>query len=261
MNERVVRQLVNDWRAAGIVPGDIILVHSKLNRTLRRVVAMGGPADPKLVVQSLLEAVGSSGTLMLPLFNFDFTKGVTFDIRKTPSQMGALTEAGRRWPGAVRTGHPIYSFAVIGNRANAFRGLKNFSGYGEDSPFGVLHRLDGKIAVIDLPDQNSMTFYHYVEECMMAPYRFHKTFTGAYIGEDGVESTQSFGLFVRDLQQGVVTLVDPMGEVLWERGLYSGVRPGTGSGLRVISATRMFEEVASVLREGRAKGLLYDIQQ
>ena len=81
----------------------------------------------------------------MPLFNFDFTKGVPFDIRTSESQMGALTEIGRKFNGAVRTGHPIYSFAVIGYKASEFKGIDNVGGYAEDSPFGVLKKLNGKI--------------------------------------------------------------------------------------------------------------------
>lgn len=256
----IARALSEEWRAAGISEGDTVLLHSRASRTLRRIKSMGSTPDPAVIIDSFLLAVGDDGTLMLPLFNFDFTKGVPFDIRNSPSQMGALTETGRLWPGAVRTGHPIYSFSVIGKNAQAFRGIQNFSGYGEDSPFGLLHRMEGKIAVLDLPDQNSMTFYHYVEESLEAPYRYHKTFTGQYIDEDGAESTKTFGLFVRNLEKGVATHVDPMGEILWEKGLYTGCRPKEGCGLRVISASRMFDEVATVLREGRAEGLLYEIR-
>jgi aminoglycoside 3-N-acetyltransferase len=157
----------------------------------------------------------------------------------------------------VRTGHPIYSFAAIGGAAEKFRGVRNFSGYGADSPFGMLHRMDGKIAVIDLPDQNSMTFYHYIEESESAPYRYHKTFTGPYVDESGRETAETFGLFVRSA--GVLTRVEPMGEQLWAAGLYSGQRPGEGHGMRVIGARAMFDAVARVLREGRARGLLYEM--
>jgi aminoglycoside 3-N-acetyltransferase len=258
--DEVAAQLAADWREAGVAQGDTLLVHSSLRRTLRRVARIGGNPDPKVIIRSFLLALGESGTLLLPLFNFDFAKGVAFDVRTTPSQMGAFTEAGRLWPGAIRTGHPIYSFAVIGKNVEMFRGLENFSGYGQDSPFGILHRLDGKIGVIDLPDQESVTFYHYVEESLNAPYRYHKTFTGSYTSSDGVESTRTFGLFVRKIEEGVTTHVDPMGEILWQKGLYSGNRPKEGCGLRVISARKMFEEVAVVLEEGRAKGLLYVTQ-
>lgn len=260
MNEKVVSQLADDWRSAGVDTGDTILIHSSLGRTLRRIASLGGEISPNLVIKSFLEAIGNSGTLVLPLFNFDFTNGVTFDIRNTPSQMGALTEAGRLWPDAVRTGHPIYSFVAIGENAEIFREVDNFSGYGDDSPFGILHHLNGKIGVLDLPDQNSMTFYHYVEEKHNAPYRYHKKFSGQYIDKHGVESTRSYGLFVRDTDKGVVTHVDPMGEVLWQQGLYSGFRPKEGCGLRVISTSNMFDKVSQVLNEKRAKGLLYDIR-
>jgi len=258
--DKAITQLAAEWRAAGVHEGDMLLLHSAVGRTLRRLKKTGEQVSPSQIVKSFLLALGDSGTLLLPLFNFDFTKGITFDIENSPSQMGVLTEAGRLYPGAVRTGHPIYSFAAIGKDSGKFRGLANFSGYGQDSPFSILHRSGGKIGVLDLPDQNSMTFYHYVEESMDAPYRYHKTFTGQYMDEDGIESTRTFGLFVRDIEKGVVTHVDPMGEILWEKGLYTGYRPKDGCGLRVISATKLFDEVARVLRDNRATGLLYDVR-
>lgn len=260
MSEPILERLAADWRACGVRDGDMLLLHSNLRRTFRRISELGETPSPELVIESFLRALGPQGTLLLPLFNFDFTRGVPFDMRHTPSQMGILTETGRAWPGAVRTGHPIYSFAVIGARAESFRGLANDSGYGGDSPFGVLHREGGRIGVIDLPDQNSMTFYHYVEESLAAPYRYHKRFAGPYVDEAGCETTREFGLYVRDVERGVQTHVDPMGEQLWERGLYSGCRPKEGSGLRVIDAAPMFDAVAGVLRDGRAEGLLYVLQ-
>lgn len=260
MHEETVEALAADWRSAGVEEGDTLLVHSSLSRTLRRVVKMGGKADPSIIVRSFLHALGDEGTLIAPLFNFEFTQGVPFDIRESKSAMGSFTEAVRKWPGAVRTGHPIYSFAVVGKNANLFVGVENFSGYGSDSPFAIIHKLGGKIGVIDLPDQHSMTFYHYVEEANSVPYRYHKTFTGDYTGMDGTKDQKTFGLFVRDIEKGVLTKVDPMGEILWEKGLYKGDRPGTGCGFRVISAAPLFSEVSKVISEGSAKGILYDIQ-
>jgi aminoglycoside 3-N-acetyltransferase len=174
--------------------------------------------------------------------------------------MGALTETGRLWPGAVRTGHPIYSFAVIGRRAEEFRGLENESGYGLDSPFGLLRQMDGQIAVIDLPDQNSMTFYHHVEEALSVPYRFHKDFTAPYTDANGRTTDRTFSIFVRNVDEGILTSVDRMGERLWEKGFYRGERPGTGSGLRVIGARALFDEVRAVIEAGQAREYLYDVE-
>jgi aminoglycoside 3-N-acetyltransferase len=216
---------------------------------------------PRDMVESLLLSVGPNGTLLFPLFNFDFTKGVGFDVKNTPSQMGILTETARTYPGAVRTGHPIYSFAAIGHEAHLFQDVNNFSGYGFDSPFGMLRELDGKIAVLDLEDQNSMTFYHYIEEMNDVPYRFHKRFEGDYTDVEGHTERRTYGLFVRKLDTGVVTRVNPMGELLWENGIYHGFRPGVGPGLRWCRAREVFDFVTSYIKKGRAKGLLYDLEK
>lgn len=254
------RLLAEAWRQAGLREGDLLLIHSSISRTLRNLRQGGVEAGPEVVLESFRHAVGCDGTVVLPLFNFDFTHGHQFDIRDTPSQMGALTEAGRTSPEAVRTGHPIYSFAALGRQANEFRGVVNRSGYGEDSPFGIIHRLGGKIAVLDLPDLNSMTFYHYVEEMEAVPYRYHKEFSGTYVDADGTSTERTFSLFVRDLERRVVTDVDRMGEELWRQGLYHGDRPGAGSGLRVIEAPALVDAVQAVIRAGRAVDYLYSIQ-
>ena len=198
MAQSVVQLLARQWRDAGLDAGETLLLHSSLRRTTRAVVRAGGQVSDaaEIVLDSFLEALGPDGTLLLPLFNFDFTTGVPFDIRTSPSHMGALTEAGRLRPGAVRTGHPIYSFAVIGRRAEAFRDVENFSGYGADSPFAMLRAMGGRIGVLDLPDQHSMTFYHHVEEMKAAPWRFHKTFGGDWTGWDGAPTRRAGSAFM-----------------------------------------------------------------
>lgn len=253
-------ELVKEWQEAGIQAGDVVLVHSSIRRTLKRFLKQGVKLGVEDILDSFLTAVGNSGTLLVPLFNFDFTKGIPFDIRTSPSQMGVLTEAGRLHPLAVRTGHPIYSFAAIGKQADAFRGLDNFSGYGSDSPFARLREQNGKIAVLNLPDQESMTFYHHVEELNEVPYRYHKTFTGNYTDAAGHTEVKTYGLFVRDLDKRVLTHVNPAGERMWQVGLYTGFRPDEGCGLRVVGARAMFDFVSEIIRSGNAKGLLYRVE-
>ena len=240
------------FSGAAIVEGGVLLLHSSLSRTLKK-----NEASPKDVISYLLERLGPDGTLLLPLFNFDFTKGIPFDIRTTPSQMGALAEEGRQWPGVVRTGHPIYGFAAIGAKAERFDGVNNRSGYGKDSPFSMLRDMNGQIAVIDLPDQNSMTFYHHVEEMLKVPYRYHKEFTAPYTDQQGATTSETYSIFVRDIENGVSTSVDRMGERLWSKGLYTGERQGSGHGMRTIMARALFDEVASVIQADQAEEFLY----
>ena len=262
MRNEMIGYLAECWERSGVGPGETVLVHSRISNTLRRLQErFGQRLSAEDIVESFRQAVGPNGTLLFPLFNFDFTKGVPFDIRSTPSQMGATSEAARLYPDAVRTGHPIYSFSVFGKNKALFEGVDNFSGYGADSVFAILHKNGGRIAVLDLPDQNSMTFYHYVEEFLSVDYRFHKRFTGQYTNRDGITDERTYGLFVRDIDRQVLTDVNRMGERLWAEGIYMGDRPGQGCGLRSLSAAELYESVAAVIRDGKAMDYLYSIGQ
>lgn len=254
-----MKDLVQEWRDSGIQEGDTLLVHSSIKRTFKRYLESGIRLSPEDIIDSFIAAVGESGTLLLPLFNFDFgSKG--FDINNTPSHMGALTEAARNHPSAIRTGHPIYSFAVIGAQSDKFKAIDNFSGYGADSPFAILREMNGKIAVLDLSDQDSMTFYHHVEEMHEVDYRYHKIFTGNYTDSSGITEAKDYGLFVRNVKKGVQTHVNPAGELMWNAGLYSGSRSGEGSGLRVISAQKAYDFIANIIKSNKAKNILYRIE-
>lgn len=257
----MLEDLKRRWLGAGIAPGDTVLVHSNIKRTLVEFRRAGHSISPEDILQSFLDAVGAEGTLLLPLFNFDFTSGAPFDIRTTPSHMGALTEAGRLHKDAVRTGHPIYSFAAIGAKSGLFENVDNESGYSEESPFGILKNLDGKIAVLDLEDQHSMTFYHHVEEVKQVDYRYFKTFTADYTDRHGTTGKRPYRLYVRNLEQGVLTDVNPAGELLWEHGLYKGERPKAGSGLRTINSRELFDFVSDLIDQGKALGTLYSLEK
>lgn len=260
--QEIIASLGNRWRESGINPGEVVLVHSSLKRILLKANAeFGVKITPQIVYQSLRYAVGTEGTLVLPLFNFDFPKTKYFDIRNTPSQMGALTEIGRTDPEAVRTGHPIYSFSVTGRKAVEFQGIDNYSGYGSDSPFAKIKALNGKIAIIGLTDQDSMTSYHFVEEQNQVNYRYFKIFEGTYIDQSGAASTRKYALFVRDIEKGVVTDVNRMMNRLWHKGLYTGDQPDEGYGMRTIFMRDFYQETESVIRSGEAANFLYSIKQ
>ncbi|RAP29323.1 hypothetical protein DID78_03820 [Candidatus Marinamargulisbacteria bacterium SCGC AG-343-D04] len=256
-----IEELVSNWRQSGINESDTVLLHSSLKQTFKSFLRKGIKLSSHMILESFLKAVGPTGTLILPLFNFDFVKGVPFDIRTSPSQMGMLTEVGRQHPKAIRTGHPIYSFAVIGHNSDKFLGMDNYSGYGKDSPFDMLKQLNGKIAVLGLTDQHSMTFYHYIEEMNQVSYRYMKEFSGEYTNFKGQCGIKNYGLFVRNLEKGVLTHVNPMGELLWENNIYSGYRPNSEIGLRVASSTDIYEFVSKIIQSGGAEGLLYKIHR
>jgi aminoglycoside 3-N-acetyltransferase len=254
---KVAEELALLWNQSGLKEGDTVLVHSSLSGFLKSYRESGRELSPSDVLDSLLLAVGCKGTLIFPTYNFGFTKGETFDIRNTRSETGALTEIARLHKGAVRTGHPLFSFAVLGHHTDKFKGLCNYSAFGIDSPFARLMQLGGKIAAIDVAGEFCMTFYHYVEEMENAPNRYHKIFRGKYIDEEGRESEREFNLFARNLEMKIETDVKPMEEYLWAQGLYKGDRPGAGTRMHTIDAMTVYREAAQLIREQRSEGMLY----
>ena len=257
VKDALIDSLSEEWRGCGVIEGDILLLHSSIRRTLLRFRRQDPEFGPEHILQSFLRALGPAGTLLLPTFNMDTTKGSAFNIAHSPSQMGILSETARNYPGVVRTGNPAYSFAVIGERAEEFRSIKNRSAWGADSPFAKLTQLDGNVSVLDVPDRHSMTYFHYVEEIEGVSYRYLKEFTVPYTDWDGHEEPYTFILLVRDLEKGVMPCLDEMAGVLWEKSLFTGERPGEGCGLRVVKARDAYRETAEVIRRGDAKGLLY----
>ncbi len=112
MARTVTRQdIVAGLKAMGLAEGDGVMVHSSLSSM--GYVEGGAPT----VVGAFLEALGIAGTLMVPTFTHSNTE--YFDPLESPSKNGAITEAARRFPGAVRGLHPTHAVAVIGPDAEA----------------------------------------------------------------------------------------------------------------------------------------------
>ncbi|HSG45651.1 MAG TPA: AAC(3) family N-acetyltransferase, partial [Anaerolineales bacterium] len=174
-------QLVEGFQKLGVEQGDTLLVHSSY-KSFGEVD--GGPAT---VIRALEAALGtdSDGTLIMPTFNFDFNKGEAWDVRTTPSKMGFLTELVRTDPRGKRVFHPFYSFAILGKHAEMLGSLRYKSAYERNSVFGKLRDLDGKIMVIGLSYNDSMTFFHHIEQMEGVDYRFLKQFTGEVTDENG----------------------------------------------------------------------------
>src|SRR5512143_4293836 len=247
-------QLVQGFRNLGVDEGDTLLVHSSY-KSFGEVE--GGP---QTVIRALEAALGTDkdGTLIMPTFNFDFNKGVPWDVRTTPSKMGVLTELVRTDPRAKRVFHPFYSFAILGKHAEMLGSLRYKSAYERNSVFGKLRDLDGKIMVIGLSYTNSMTFFHHIEQMEGVDYRFLKQFTGQVTDENGNTYTDTFEMLVRDIDKGVHTMVDPMGALLEERGYIQSGRIGEAD-VKLMKANDVYRITAVEMRKN--PNLLYYIDK
>lgn len=246
------KQLLSDFQILGVKAGDTLLVHSSY-KSLGEV-----DGGPQTVIDSLLEALGEEGTLLMPTFNFDFCKGSDWDVRETPSQMGYMTNLARLDPRASRVFHPIYSFAVIGKHAEAFGNLRYKSSYGANSAFAKLRKLEGKIMVIGLSYNDSMTFFHHIEELEGVDYRYLKDFTGNITDWDGNTTVDTYQMLVRDIDQGVQTMVDPMGALFEEAGISKVHKIGQAD-VKLMNANEVYEFTVREMK--RDPYLLYQIEK
>ena len=160
-------ELLQALRRLGIEPGDTLLVHSSLNQFEGFT---GKPTDILILLQN---AVGASGTLLLPTLpytgsavDYAIESGV-FDVTRTPSKMGLLTELFRRTSGVVRSVHPTHAVAIWGASATEFAAghAEAKTPCGGGTPYGRLLDCGGKILFLGC-DIESMTFFHTVEEIL-----------------------------------------------------------------------------------------------
>lgn len=101
-------------RAGGLREGDGVFVHSAMSRFGQ---IEGGPAT---VVAAFEQVLGPDGLIAMPAFPLTGSSGEylagdpLFDLRATPSRMGAITEHFRLLPGTERSLHVTHSVCARG---------------------------------------------------------------------------------------------------------------------------------------------------
>jgi len=187
--------LLAGWREAGVEPGMHVIVHSALS-SIGRV--RGGAAT---MVHSLRRAVGSEGTLVTPAFTpqvadpHPLVRGVPEEkVRilrdqvplftpQLPSPMGAVAEALRLTPGALRSRHPQASVAALGARSGDIVGMQPLHfAVGRGSPFDRLRQVGGWILLVGV-GHNRNSFLHHAESLIDRPRLKQRRFPVLIDGE------------------------------------------------------------------------------
>jgi len=174
-------------RHIGVASGDVLLVHSSLS-------ALGyveGGANA--VIDALLEAVGTNGTVMVPTITGRPEHGPDcppeFDVRHSASWTGIVPETFRRRPDALRSLHPTHSVAAIGPKA-AFlvaNHERSSTPCGRDTPYGRLVSLGGKVLLLGVDHNRSTLFHHVEEEASLAYHLQVQPVVARVTGVDGVQ--------------------------------------------------------------------------
>ena len=95
--------------------GDIVYLASDLMQIMIYLKNKNKTFKPNILINSILNTLGSKGTLIIPSYNWDFCKGIAYDILKSRAQTGSLANfVLKNRKDFSRTSHPIYSFLVTG---------------------------------------------------------------------------------------------------------------------------------------------------
>lgn len=160
-----IDELLAAVRQLGITAGDSVMMHSRFNRESG---FKGGPAD---IVEGLLSMLGPDGHLLMMSMAYggaseDYCAGdPLFDVKRTPSVVGVLTEVFRRRDGVLRSLNPLHPVLAHGPLAAWIVADHDTCvlSCGKGSPFDRFWKLDGKFLFLDA-SYSSLTFMHYVED-------------------------------------------------------------------------------------------------
>ena len=231
----------------GIRAGDCVFIHASL-----KGVGKLETSDPDGMLHALLvrllSAVGETGTLVSPTFNFGFCEGQTFDRQNTPAAgMGAFAEYFRTYPGAIRSKHPFQCISAIGRQASRIANAEGRSAFSDGGPFDAMLALDCRILFFGVDFVE--TFVHVSEERAAVPYRFWKTFTSTYVDE-GVSRQLSVDFFARNLEIVPEPFLDKpkFNRLLRGAGVIKGVPLGAGQ-VSICRAVELVDTLTAVLKE------------
>jgi aminoglycoside N3'-acetyltransferase len=146
-----------------ILPGDILMVHS----SLKAIEKWGWSAAE--MIDFLLEYLGTSGTLAMPTHpKLSYDEGrYIYNVRRSPSTVGLLTELFRRRKNSIRSHFPFSSAAAQGKRAEELilPHKKSYAPHDENSPYAKLADFGGKVLGLDVR-LDRMTILHVAEDVM-----------------------------------------------------------------------------------------------
>lgn len=180
------RLIADELLETGLRPGAVILVHSSLSRL---GWVEGGPGT---VIAGLRLALGAQGTLLLPAFSYASVgdDNPFFDVRTTPSCVGAIPEWFRQQPGVIRSVHPTHSVCGAGRLAAPICGEHHLdtTPVGAHSPLRRVYDFFGQVIFLGC-GMAPNTSMHGVEELAKPPYLFRGYIQYQVILADGSHTT------------------------------------------------------------------------
>lgn len=188
------------YDSIGVVKGATIYVTSDMAK-LRGFRDGDGRQQAAAHLSALLEILGNEGTLVAPTSTLNLIDTrEPFDPAKTKSfRRGALSEAVRLHPDAVRSFHPLQSYACIGARAREIVTDVPRHAFGYDCVEWRLVQMDALSVSAGPPPRLACSTVHLMEVVCGVPYRFSKEFLMPVV-RDGITTVEPyyFPVYYRD---------------------------------------------------------------
>ncbi|SRR6266498_4206218 len=150
-----------------LTTGDTVYVHSSIDQ-----LSLGFPFYRILFL--IQEIIGAEGTVLFPTYpnhrisSYEYLRqGRTFDVKKTPSYTGILSEFARRQRTSVRSLHPTKSVCAIGKYAKELTATHQLSPYPYDicSPYYKLIEHNARIIGLGVWTQY-LSFVYCVDDAL-----------------------------------------------------------------------------------------------
>lgn len=154
--------IISGLRQLGVQPGMVLMVHSAL-AAFGEVEGGAGT-----VIDALIEAVGPTGTLMMPAMG----GAPIFDVDETRSHVGEITDRFWRRANVKRSIHPTHSVAGIGPLVEQIIAahLDQPTAIGPDSPWGRIAQMENGHILFLGCDQDRNTLLHTAEDLANGAY-------------------------------------------------------------------------------------------
>lgn len=221
----------------------------------------GFQGSPLAMIESLKSTVGEEGLLIMPSMTYhnqssrEFLEtGKPVDLRRSPSKMGILSEVFRRNRAVQRSQsvtHPILAWGK-GSKVLIEGQAQNDKPFGQDSVFGRLLKLNGKVLCINTPF-SSITFTHHLEDRIAGhlPFPLYdaQPMTGILIDQAGNE--KELKAFVLSELANSLRCEERLVKELDRRGIIKRSRIGN-TRLLLVECQRMRDCVDEMYKKGKS---------
>ena len=160
----------NLFKQLKIKKGDKIVIHSNLF-----TFGFSSSKLPKIIISNLKLAVGSSGTIVMPLYTFGADPLQLYDKKKIykgehTKFTSLLSKVFFKEKKIIRSDCPIHSHIGIGKDSNILLKSNPSNTYGKKSDFELMKNNNFKLLLLGCSAQEGATYFHHVEAMQNVSY-------------------------------------------------------------------------------------------